>query len=51
MVCAVCLWLVSLEKLTTVAAAATTVRGTALCREDAIRKLEQLQALQDLGLR
>lgn len=51
MVCAVCLWLVSMKKLVTVAAAATTIRGTALCRDHAVRKLDRLQALQDLGLR
>lgn len=51
MVCAICLWLVSLAKLTTAATAVTTIRGTALCREHAVRKFERLQALQDLGLR
>jgi hypothetical protein len=51
MQCAVCLWLVGLGTLKTPAIASTTIHGTSLCTRHAVRKLEQLKSLQDLGLR
>lgn len=51
MSCAVCLWLVVAGKLQTAAVAVTQVRGTSLCKDHALRKLERLSVLQDLGLR